>query len=111
MAKLAPFNPTGDGAIDIAIELLAPTPLDVVYDIGCGDGRLLTAMAQLCGCKCVGIEYDGELVTRAIKRIEDANVQHLVTIVHDDATAMDYNEATIIFLYLVPTGIQLLLPK
>ncbi len=40
-AKLAPYNPTNMGAVDIAIELLAITSNDVVYDLGCGDARFL----------------------------------------------------------------------
>lgn len=43
--SLAPFNPTGDGAITSALDMLQPTEKDILYDIGCGDGRVLLQAA------------------------------------------------------------------
>ncbi|EQC33817.1 hypothetical protein SDRG_08500 [Saprolegnia diclina VS20] len=110
MATLAPFNPTGAGAIDVALRLLAPTKDDVVYDIGCGDGRLLVAIASQCGSRCIGIECDASLVQRAHALIHAHGVSDRVTIRQEDATTSDFSDATLLFLYLVPKGIQAMLP-
>ncbi|KAF0700226.1 Aste57867_9235 [Aphanomyces stellatus] len=111
MTNLAPFNPTGDGAIEAAMDMLRPSKEDVVYDIGCGDARFLVAAAETFGCKCVGIEYDAELVRRAHALIEQRHMEAHVTVRHEDATEADFSDATLLFLYLVPKGIQRLLPR
>jgi hypothetical protein len=49
--KLAPFNPTTDGAIDAAIEMLRITEQDVVFELGCGDARFLTTATTRCGSR------------------------------------------------------------
>ncbi len=108
---LAPFNPTGGGAIKVAMDMLRPSADDVVYDIGCGDARLLVAIAELHGCTCVGIEHDAELVRRAQSLIHEKGVETKITIRHEDATKADFSDATLIFLYLVPKGIQFMLPR
>ncbi|KAF0757965.1 hypothetical protein AaE_004089 [Aphanomyces astaci] len=109
--NLAPFNPTGDGAIQVAMDMLRPQKSDVVYDIGCGDARFLVTAAVSTGCTCIGIEYDADLVRRAHLSVEQHHVVDLVSIRHEDATDADFTDATLIFLYLVPKGIQALLPR
>ena len=59
-----------DVAVDAAVRLLRPLPTDVVYDIGCGDGRFLVTCALLCGCKCIGIEIDEAHFDTACRRID-----------------------------------------
>ncbi|CAK4122192.1 unnamed protein product [Aphanomyces euteiches] len=110
-SNLAPFNPTGDGAIQVAMEMLNPSKDDILYDIGCGDARFLVNVAATIGCTCVGIEYDETLVGRARALIDQRGVTHLVSIRHEDATEADFSNATLLFLYLVPKGIQRLLPR
>jgi len=61
--KLAPFNPTDVSAQKLAFEALKLLPSDVVYDLGCGDGRFLTYVCDNMGggegcARCVGVEYD-----------------------------------------------------
>ncbi|OQR96359.1 hypothetical protein ACHHYP_15997 [Achlya hypogyna] len=110
-SNLAPFNPTGAGAIAVALDLLRPSETDVVFDIGCGDARLLVAVATQCRCRCIGIECDPGLAARARTLAADHGVADRVSIREEDATASDLSEATVLFLYLVPKGIQLLLPR
>uniref|UniRef100_A0A7S2ETP9 Methyltransferase domain-containing protein n=1 Tax=Trieres chinensis TaxID=1514140 RepID=A0A7S2ETP9_TRICV len=64
--RLAPFNPTHADAQEAAIRLLELTEDDVLFDLGCGDGRfLLTAAGRVRGLRCVGVEYDDKFVDRA----------------------------------------------
>ena len=63
--RLAPFNPTHESSIDVAIHLLQLQPSDVLFDLGCGDGRMIIrAASRVDGLRCVGIELDESLVAR-----------------------------------------------
>ena len=55
-----------------AINLLNPKKEDIVYDIGCGDGRFLITCARERGCRCVGIEIDEDRALEARKMVNDA---------------------------------------
>ncbi|KAG7376713.1 hypothetical protein PHYPSEUDO_012857 [Phytophthora pseudosyringae] len=134
--KLAPFTPSGDGVLDHVLDLLALSSDDVLFDLGCGDARVLVHAAEKIGARCIGVEYNAELVTRAQARVEVATrgrscwqagqatdwifvvqlmqehgVGALVDIRHGDALEVDLTPATALFLYLVPQGIKMLLPK
>lgn len=70
--KLAPFTPSGNGVLDHALDLLALSSDDVLFDLGCGDARMLVLAAKKTGARCIGVEYDKALVQRARARIEVA---------------------------------------
>ena len=108
-AKLAPFNPTPDCAIAQALNALEVGEGDVLYDLGCGDGRLLLAAARR-GARCVGVEYDVRFADRARQAASDAGLSDVVTVVHGDACGVDLAPATKVFVYLVPSGLQLMAP-
>ncbi|DBA01200.1 TPA: hypothetical protein N0F65_002335, partial [Lagenidium giganteum] len=109
--KLAPFTPSGEGVLEYACELLQLSNSDVLFDLGCGDARMLTFAARRHDIHCVGVEYNQELVERAQKRIQDEGMQDLVQVHHGDALQADLSTATALFMYLVPQGIKLMLPK
>ncbi|KAI9996741.1 hypothetical protein PInf_000002 [Phytophthora infestans] len=128
--KLAPFTPSGDGVLDHALDLLALSTDDVLFDLGCGDARILVHAAEKTGARCIGVEYDEDLVKRARTRVKEHGMEMLVEIQHEDALAVDLTLATALFLYLVPQvsgsyhvevdaqvltsclqGIKMLLPK
>ncbi|TYZ66383.1 hypothetical protein PybrP1_004115 [[Pythium] brassicae (nom. inval.)] len=91
-----------------ALELLRITPSDVLYDVGCGDGRLVVRAAQTHGIRAVGIEIDHERVVQARRAAQEAGVAHLVTIHHGNALDFDLSDATIVFLFLIERGLGLL---
>lgn len=107
--RLAPFNPTSDDAIEVALRLASLNSDDVVIDLGCGDGRvLIAAAASNGGVHATGIEYDQSTYERAVQRLasQPDDIQRRVTLIHGDATAADLSAATVIFVYLVPTGLD-----
>ena len=136
--KLAPYNPTSEDGIRLALELAGVSSDDTVYDIGCGDGRTLLAAAAK-GARGIGIEYDPKFVERCVlsgtafgshcvslslstdavppppsakKNIEDAGLASKLSVIEGDAVELaDLTEATVIFIYLVPKGIDLLKPR
>ena len=85
--KLAPFNPSSDQIQRMALGMLSLTPDDVLFDLGCGDGRFLChAATQVRGLRCVGIEIDSLYVSRARDRVGDSGLESFVDIRLEDAT-------------------------
>lgn len=107
--KLAPYNPTPMCAIHQALEALSVRSGDVVYDLGCGDGRFLIAAGQR-GARAVGVEYDPRFAERALRSVQDKGLRE-VSVICGDACVADLSEATQIFVYLVPQGLKLLEPN
>jgi hypothetical protein len=93
--RLAPFNPTSDQAQQTALRLLNLTEDDVLFDLGCGDGRLLvTAVEGMKGLRCVGIEMDTVFTTRAVTSIKQlsAETQRRIEIRVGDVLELGYKE-------------------
>lgn len=93
------------------LEVARVTRADVVYDLGCGDGRIVVEAAKLYGARGVGIEYDARLCAEARYRAEREGVSRLVEIRHEDALEADFSDATVVALYLLPASNAKLRPK
>ena len=83
------------------LTLAAVTSRDVVYDLGCGDGRIVIAAAQKFGARGVGVDIDPARIAEAQQNAARAGVEHLVTFRLQDALSTDVSEATIVTLYLL----------
>eukprot|EP00931_Biecheleriopsis_adriatica_P023056 TRINITY_DN14655_c0_g1_i2.p1 TRINITY_DN14655_c0_g1~~TRINITY_DN14655_c0_g1_i2.p1 ORF type:complete len:382 (-),score=67.14 TRINITY_DN14655_c0_g1_i2:208-1353(-) len=105
VVTLAPFNPTPVCAIAQALDALQVGPGDTLYDLGCGDGRLLLAAARR-GAVAVGVEYDQVLAEKARVSISEACMSESASVICGDACATDLSPATKIFVYLVPDGLR-----
>lgn len=104
--KLAPFNPSSADVINRTCKLVGSLGAhDVVFDLGCGDGRLLMALAERFGCRCVGVEYDERYVLRAREEVAHKGLSHLISVRHADVCKVtDLDTATVVFLYLSVQG-------
>lgn len=110
--KLAPFNPSSASVIAASLELLALQAGDVLFDLGCGDGRvMIEACRAQPGLRAVGIEYDQVFATRARDAVTAAGLADRVQVQHANVLDVDYSSATAVFVYLVPKGMQLVKPK
>ena len=118
---LAPFNPICERSQRVVLNLLQLNSHDVLFDLGCGDGRLLQLASNESNCKCVGIELNEEYVRRGRKRIQDTNDDddQLIEIRHGDVlqelSKQDdindfYQNATAVYVYLLPKGLQKIRP-
>jgi ubiquinone/menaquinone biosynthesis C-methylase UbiE len=83
------------------LSLAKVTPSDVVYDLGCGDGRIVIAAAQKFGARGVGIDIDRGLIAKAEAAARAAGVSDRVTFEVQDATTVDVSRATVVTLYLL----------
>ena len=97
--KLAGEQPTPEGAVRALLDLIGLKPGDVLYDIGCGDGRIVVA-AALRGATAVGIEIDENQVERSRQAIHFAGVGNMVEIIHQDALNVDLSLVGLCTIYL-----------
>ena len=105
------FVVTPDPVVSRMLELAEVKPGDVVYDLGCGDGRIVIAAAKKYGVKAVGIEIDPALVEKATANARASGVEHLVTIRQGDIFEADFSDATVVTMYLLPDLNVRLMPK
>ena len=93
------------------LELAKVTPKDVVYDLGCGDGRIVIAAAQKYGVRAVGIDIDPQRISEANANAKAAKVTDKVKFVEADLFEADISEATVVTLYLLTRLNEKLKPK
>lgn len=108
---LAPFVVSPPEVVDRLLKLASVTARDTVFDLGCGDGRIVIAAARDHGARGVGVDIDPVLIAQAESAAQAAGVAHLVTFRVQNALDVDLSTATVVALYLLPSGNALLRPK
>ena len=110
MYILAPYVPTPPDVVERMLLLAQVTRDDVVYDLGCGDGRILIAAARQFGARGVGVDIEPFWIQESQRNAQQANVDHLLSFVAQDALTVDLSPATVLVLYLVEWSNSKLLP-
>ncbi|MFO7904813.1 MAG: SAM-dependent methyltransferase [Planctomycetota bacterium] len=105
------YVPTPHDVVEKMLEMADIQKDDVVYDLGCGDGRIVVQAAKKRGCKGVGFEIVPELVEKARENIRKNDVEHLVEIKTKDLYKTDISKATVLPIYLLPKMLKKLKPK
>lgn len=105
-----PWVPTREEFIEVALDAAQVGPGDVVYDLGCGDGRIVIAAAKR-GAKAVCVEINPDLLSRAMENARKAGVDHLIKFVQEDFTKVDLSDATVVYMYLLTSVNEMLKPK
>jgi SAM-dependent methyltransferase len=105
------FVPTPDNVVKKMLEVAEIREGDVVYDLGCGDGRLVVAAAKKFGVKGFGFDLDPVRVAEARANVEKAGVGHLVTIEQKNIFDVDLSPASVVTLYLLPSINVRLIPQ
>jgi len=95
------FVPTPNDVVDTMLKMAGVTKNDTVYDLGCGDGRIVITAAQKYGARGVGIDIDPERVKEATANVKKARVADRVKIVRGDLFEADISAATVVTLYLL----------
>lgn len=101
---LAPYVPTPQDVVERMLELAGVGPGDVVYDLGCGDGRLVITAARKYGARGVGVDIEPERISESQANAKAAGVESLVTFRLQDAMTVDVSEATVVTLYLLSSS-------
>lgn len=105
-----PYVPTPQKVVDRMIEMAAVGPQDVVYDLGCGDGRLVITAAQR-GARGVGIDLNPTRIEEAKANARAAKVTDRVQFKVGDLFQADVSPATVVTLYLLPDVNRRLRPQ
>ncbi len=95
------YVPSPQEVVDEMLKLAKVTKDDVVYDLGCGDGRIVITAAKL-GARGVGIDINPERIKESNQNAEEAKVTGRVKFIEGDVFKADIREATVVTLYLLP---------
>jgi ubiquinone/menaquinone biosynthesis C-methylase UbiE len=97
------FVPTPEQLVERMLKMADLKKGDLVYDLGCGDGRIVVIAAKKYGVRGVGIDIDPERVREARAAVKHAGVEQLVEIRQGDALKVDdLEKATVVTLYMLP---------
>ncbi|MGB7294097.1 MAG: methyltransferase domain-containing protein [Candidatus Aminicenantales bacterium] len=110
VADLAPFVPTPMVVVDKMLELAGVGKDDVLFDLGCGDGRIVITAARKFGTRGIGIDIDPQRIEESIRAAREAGVEPLVEFRLQDIMKSDIRKATAVTIYLLPESNALLQP-
>jgi SAM-dependent methyltransferase len=107
------FLPSDEAVVDGMLKLANVRRTDIVYDLGCGDGKILIAAARKYGARAVGIDIDPQRIKEATDNVTTAGVADRVTLILGDIfdPAISIKDATVVTLYLLPSLNQRLRPR
>lgn len=96
------YEPSSPEIVKRMLELASVRQGDVLYDLGCGDGRIVVAAAKTYGIRAVGIDIDPQRIAEANANAKAAGVTRLARFRIGDLFESDVREATVVTLYLWP---------
>ena len=106
-----PYVPTDNQVVDGMLKLAGVKPTDLVYDLGCGDGRIVVRAAKDYGAHGVGVDINPDRIQEARENAKRSNVENLVRFEEGDLFDADIHQATVVMLYLLPQVNVRLRPK
>ena len=109
--SVAPFVQTPLEVAKKMLELAELKPGEVIFDLGCGDGRLIILAAKDVGAKSTGIDLREDLLERAKTEILRFGLQNRVNVVHGNFFEVDISSADVVTLYLTSSANERLRPK
>jgi precorrin-6B methylase 2 len=107
---LAPVFPTPEMVVDQMLTIAQVRPGEMVYDLGCGDGRIVIAAAQKFKARAVGIEIRRDIYERTLATVASLGLSDQVKIVHGNALKYDLSPADVVTLYLLTSSNERLKP-
>jgi SAM-dependent methyltransferase len=106
-----PYEPSSPEAIEAMLRLAKPGPTDVVYDLGCGDGRVVIEAVKRSGARGVCVDIDPVRVKEARENAERTGVAVRMTFRNEDLFETDIADASLVLLFLWPEINLRLLPR
>jgi cyclopropane fatty-acyl-phospholipid synthase-like methyltransferase len=106
--KLAPYVSSPVRVVDRMLEMASIKPGETLYDLGCGDGRILIAAVERYKVKAVGVEISPKLAAKASASIQRAGLQSQARVIPGDLLNVDFTGADVVAIYLsTPLNAQL----
>jgi tRNA A58 N-methylase Trm61 len=106
-----PYVPTPPDVVETMLKLGNVHQGDVLFDLGCGDGRIVIMAAQKFGATGTGVDIDPERIKEANDNARQAGVTDRVHFLQENLFDADFHEATVVTLYLLPEVNIKLRPK
>jgi len=97
-----PYVPTTEAAVEAMLKLAGVKKTDIVYDLGCGDGRIVISAAKNFGARAVGIDINPVRIGEARENAKKSGVEKLVRFEENDLFEANFREATVVTLFLLP---------
>jgi tRNA A58 N-methylase Trm61 len=108
---IAPFVPSPSTVVEYMLKLAGLKSGEVLFDMGCGDGRTVIMAAKSFGARGVGIELREDLAKKAMGQIHESGLDDRVTIVNDDMFNVNLTAADVVYLYLTTSANEKIKPK
>jgi SAM-dependent methyltransferase len=105
------YVPTPQNVVDKMLEVAKVGKNDVLYDLGCGDGRIVVTAAKKFGIKAFGFDVDPQRIKESNENAKKAGVENLVKFEKKDVFTVDLSPATVVTLYLLPELNVRLIPQ
>lgn len=109
--SLAPFVASPPNVVEKMLELAELKSGETLYDLGCGDARIVLLAAQKFGANAVGIELDDGRFKDCVNRVKEAKLEEKVKIIHGNALDVSVTEADVVTLYLLTSANERLKPN
>jgi SAM-dependent methyltransferase len=106
-----PYVPTPYEVVEGMLEMAQVTGDDLVYDLGCGDGRIVVTAARKYGARGVGVDSDPQRIRESNANAEQNDVTHLVKFHRQDLFKTEIKDATVVTLFLLSSVNKQLRPK
>ncbi|MBW3598755.1 MAG: methyltransferase domain-containing protein [Planctomycetes bacterium] len=106
----APFITTPDDVVEKLLDVAEVKEGELLYDLGCGDGRIAIAAAKR-GCRAKGYDIDADLIRQSRENAREAGVEDLVEFEQRDVFTLDLSDADVVAIYLLPQYLQRLMPQ
>lgn len=97
------WEPSPPAVVEEILKLAQVEKDDIVYDLGCGDGRIVVAAASRFGARGVGIDIDPIRIAESKENARRNGVEHRVTFREEDLFEADFSDATVVTLFLWPS--------
>jgi SAM-dependent methyltransferase len=108
---LAPDFPTPQVVVDRMLAMANVKSTDIVYDLGCGDGRILISAVRTYPCRAVGVELSRDIYDRTCERIKALDLTDQIQIIHGNVLHTDFSPADVVTLYLMTSTNERLRPQ
>lgn len=105
------IDSTPQHLVEAALRLAAPRKYDLLYDLGCGDGRVLIEAVKKYGCYGVGVEIEPDRVQKARDNVKSQGLGDKICILENDFNNVNMSDANIVYMYLYPNDMKKVLPK
>ncbi len=109
--SLAPFVPSPPLVVEKMLEAAGVKPGETVYDLGCGDGRILIAAARKYRARGVCVELSPELARQTARQVRELGLQDQIRVIEGDLLEADLHAADVVTLYLLTSSNERLKPK